>query len=334
MDTTDPKYTVAVIMGGSSFERKFSLASGKHAVEALEKAGHTAIPLDADENLVDTLREDRPDAAIVALHGAGGEDGAVPSLLTFLNIPFVGCMPAVCRNTWNKAELPFVMARAYDPDESVVRWPLQFALSEGAFRNLGAAGALDLMPKRVGGFPLAVKPTCGGSAMGLAKVNEPSELGPALMGALAYDDSVMVQEWIDGVELSITVMGDAGDEGVLPPVEVVADGVYDLDARLDSSRVEYFCPVRPESLSSDPAEAERIRNVCERAAVEVYRAFDCRDIARVDMVWDGQCPRVLDLKVFPGMTENSLVPMAVEAAGLDMAELLDKLVVNAVARGC
>lgn len=328
------KPTVAVIMGGSSFERRFSLASGKHVVEALEASGHKVLALDADENLVDTLRTERPDVAFVALHGAGGEDGAVPSLLTFLDIPFVGSLPPVCRNTWNKAELPFVMACAYAPEDSVVRWPAQVALPEGAFRNLGAAEALDLMPERVGGFPLAVKPACGGSAMGLSKVESADGLGEALMGALAFDDTVLVQEWVDGVELSVTVIGDPGDEEVLPPVEIVAEGVYDTDARLDPQAVSYFCPVRPESLSPDGQEAASIRSTCERAAIEVYRAFGCRDMARVDMVWDGAAPRVLDLKVFPGLTETSLVPTALEAAGIALPELLDSMVEQAYARGC
>ena len=99
------KPTVAVIMGGSSFERRFSLASGKHVVEALEARGHKVLALDADENLVDTLRTERPDVAFVALHGAGGEDGAVPSLLTFLDIPFVGSLPPVCRNKIGRAHV-------------------------------------------------------------------------------------------------------------------------------------------------------------------------------------------------------------------------------------
>lgn len=328
------KLTVAVIMGGSSFERRFSLASGKHVVEALEGVGHTVIPLDADENLVDTLRAERPDVAFIAMHGAGGEDGAVPSLLTFLDIPFVGSLPPVCRNTWNKAELPFVMARAYAPEDSVVRWPAQIALPAGAFRNLGAAKALDLMPERVGGFPLAVKPGCGGSAMGLAKVEEADQLGVALMGALAYDDTALVQEWVGGAELSVTVIGDPGDETVLPPVEIVVDGIYDTDARLNPQEVHYFCPVRPQSLSPDPSEADVARSTCERAAIEVYRAFGCRDMARIDMVWDGAAPRVLDLKVFPGLTETSLVPVALAAAQISLPELLDSMVQQAYQRGC
>lgn len=329
------KPSVVVIMGGSSFERKFSLDSGRNVVEALEATGHEVIPVDADENLVQTLRTEKPDVAFIALHGAGGEDGAIPSLLEFLSIPYVGSRPDVCRTTWNKPELPFVMARAFSPDETVVRWPAQVALPEGAFRNLGAANALDLVPDRLGGFPLCVKPACGGSAMGLSKVESADQLGEALMAALAFDDSAMMLEWVDGVELSITVIGDPGDEQVLPPVEIrPKEGLFDTDARSDSKKVDYFCPVRPESLSSDPQVAETIRSTCERAAIEVFRAYGCRDVARVDMVWDGAAPRVLDLKVYPGLTTTSLVPMALKAAEIDFAALLDEMVQVAYERGC
>jgi D-alanine-D-alanine ligase len=155
------------------------------------------------------------------------------------------------------------------------------------------------------------------------------------MAALAFDDEVVVQEWVEGVEFSVTVIGDAGDETVLPPVEIVpVRGIFDTNARLDADTVDYYCPPRMESLSNDASEAESIRSECERAAIEVYRAFACRDIARIDMVWDGAAPRVLDVKVFPGLTDTSLVPMAIKAAGVDFGVLVDEMVKVAYERGC
>jgi D-alanine-D-alanine ligase len=326
---------VAVIMGGSSFERDFSLKSGRHVVAALEAAGHTALPLDADENLVDTLRAMNPDVAFIAMHGKGGEDGAVGSLLEFLGIPYVGSQPPVCRTTWNKPDLPFVMRRAFSEDASVARWPSEVALPASAFRDLGAASALDLVAPSVGaGFPLAVKPARGGSALGLTKVASEGELGDALMAAFAFDDEVLIQDWIEGVELSIAVIGEPGDEQVLPPVEIVPlAGVFDTAARLETELVDYYCPVRPQAFSSDEATAASMRSECERAAIEVYRAFACRDMARIDLVWDGACARVLDVKVFPGLTETSLVPMAVAAAGINFSDLISELVLTAYERG-
>ena len=330
------KPTVAVIMGGTSFEREFSLKSGKLVVEALEKAGHDVLPLDADSNLVDTLRSEKPDVAFVCLHGAGGEDGAVPSLLEFLRIPYVGSRPPVCRAAWNKSDIPFVMRRTFSRTDSAAIWPAEVALPSIAFRDLGAAKALDLIPERIkGGFPLAVKPVHGGSALGVSKVERAEQLGEAIMGALSFDQSVLIQEWVDGVELSCTVIGEPGDAQVLPPVEIVPkEGLYDTDARLDTSRVDYFCPVRKDSLAAKDSDAESVRSEIERAALDAFEAYSCRDLARIDIIWDGAAARILDIKTFPGMTETSLVPMAVKAAGIELSDLLDEMVAAAFERGC
>lgn len=320
---------VAVIMGGTSFERDFSLKSGKLVCDKLQAVGHEVLPLDADANLVDTLRTERPDVAFVCLHGGGGEDGSVPALLEFLRVPYVGSRAAACRAAWNKPDLPFVMRRAYDASEHVALWPAEVALPMNAFRDYGAAKALDLIADRIGkgGFPLAVKPAHGGSAMGVSRVDSADELGEAIMGAFAFDSTVLIQEWVDGVELSCTVLDTGDGPRVLPPVEIVPEGgMFDLEARLDTSKTAYYCPAQESSITG-----EGLRLV-ERAALEVYNAFDARDLARVDILWDGEHPRVADIKTFPGLTEISLVPMAIQAAGLRLGETLSALVENAYNR--
>lgn len=327
---------VAVIMGGNSFEREISLKSGRNVAYALESKGYDVLPLDADEHLVQTLRDEKPEAAYVAVHGAGGEDGTIPSLLEFLRIPYVGSRPPVCRTSWNKPDIPFVMQRAYHHDELSAIWPAECVLPAAAFRDLGAAGALDLIPQRIGtGFPLAVKPARGGSALGVSRVEKADQLGEAIMEALAYDDTVLVQEWVEGIEVSCGVLGADDGARVLPPVEIrPVSGLYDTEARLDPSRVEYYCPARPASLAAGPAAQDAALKQIERAALDVFKAFDCRDLARVDMIWDGVHVRVLDLKVSPGMTELSLLPKELAAAGMDFADVVAGLVEQAVARGC
>lgn len=328
---------VAVLMGGTSFERGFSLESGKLVCAELEKAGHEVLPLDADENLIDTLREEKPDVAFVCIHGAGGEDGIVPSLLEFLRIPFVGSRPAVCRTAWNKADLPMVMGRAFDESERVASWPAQIVLPARAFRDLGAAKALEHMPERLGGgasFPLAVKPARGGSAMGLTKVWSGDQLGKAILDALAFDDTVVIQPWISGCEVAVVVTAPDGKVEALDPVEVVArGGMYDTESRIEHDRVSYFYPVRSESLSRDAAKADEIRAKLKAAALEVFSAYGCRDLARVDMIWDGEAVRILDLKVFPGLMETAIIPQAIEAAGLELSQVLDGLIRTAYERG-
>ncbi|WP_261429780.1 D-alanine--D-alanine ligase family protein [Xiamenia xianingshaonis] len=327
---------VAVLMGGASFEREFSLASGKNVCEALEAAGHKVIPLDTTGDLVPTLRSERPDVCYSALHGKHGEDGTIQSLLEFLDVPFVGSPGFVCQKAWNKDSMHSQMAtyRAITGEAPIASWPQGLYIARDAFKDMGAATALDLIPERViGGFPVCVKPARGGSAMGVHKVSCAEELGEAILDALAFDEAVVIEQWVDGVELAVSVLGNGWDAHALPPVEIVKKtAMFDTQARMTSGMVDYFCPVRLESLSPDEADAQAIRAEVERAALEVYRAYNARDLARIDMIWDGAEAKVFEVNVSPGMAENSLFPTACQAAGLSLSAVLDELVQAAVER--
>ena len=321
---------VAVLMGGSSFEREFSLASGKQVCEALEEAGHKVVPLDTTSDLVPTLRSERPDVAYSALHGKHGEDGTIQSLLEFLGIPFVGSPASVCRSTWNKDSLHTTMAayRAMTGDAPIASWPQGISIARDAFKDMGAATALDLVEDRViGGYPVAVKPAHGGSALGVHRVDCVEDLGEAILDALSFDEHVVIEQWIEGVEMAVSILGDGWDAHALPPVEIVPkSGLYDTAARLDADAVEYYTPVRLGSLSPDESQAQAIRAEIERAALEVYRAYDLHDLGRIDVIWDGAQARVIETNVSPGMTELSLFPAACAAAGLSLSGVLDRLV--------
>ena len=308
---------VAVLMGGKSFEREVSLASGKVVCEALEEAGHKVVPLDTNADLVPTLRSERPDVVYNALHGKHGEDGTIQSLLEFLGIPFVGSPASVCHRAWNKDALHSSLAKYRDltGEEGCASWPQGVYLARDAFKGMGAATALDMVADRViGGYPVCVKPAHGGSALGVHKVKSQEELGEAVLDALSYDEAVNIEQWVDGVELSVSILGTGWDAHALPPVEIVArEGFYDAAARMADDAVEFFCPVRDESLSPNAADAQAIRAEIERAALEVYRAYSVRDLGRVDLIWDGGAARCFEVDVSPGMTERSLFPMACAA---------------------
>ena len=327
---------VAVLMGGASFEREFSLASGKNVCAALEEAGHKVVPLDTTSELVPTLRSERPDVCYSALHGKHGEDGTIQSLLEFVGIPFVGSPSSVCQRAWNKDSMHSEMAayRAITGDAPIASWPQGLYIARDAFKDMGAATALDLVEDRViGGYPVAVKPAHGGSAMGVHRVDSVDQLGEAIMDALSFDDAVVIEQWIDGVEMAVSVLGTGWDAYALPPVEIVPkSGMYDTEARMTPGAVEYFSPVRPVSLSLDEAEAQAIRAEVERAALEVYRAYNVRDLARIDLIWDGAQARVFEVNVSPGMAEASLFPAACAAAGLSLPKVLDELVNSALER--
>ncbi|MEF9876264.1 MAG: D-alanine--D-alanine ligase [Gordonibacter sp.] len=321
---------VAVLMGGASFEREFSLASGKNVCAALEEAGHKVVPLDTTSDLVPTLRSERPDVCYSALHGKHGEDGTIQSLLEFVGIPFVGSPASVCQRTWNKDSLHSEMAtyRAMTGDAPIASWPQGLYIARDAFKDMGAATALDLVEKRVvGGYPVAVKPAHGGSAMGVHRVDSIDQMGEAILDALSFDEAVVIEQWVEGVEMAVSILGTGWDAYALPPVEIVPkSGFFGTEARMEPGAVEYLAPVRPASLSEDEGDAQAIRAEIERAALEVYRAYNVRDLARVDLIWDGAQARVFEVNVSPGMSERSLFVAACEASGLSLSGVLDELV--------
>jgi D-alanine-D-alanine ligase len=384
---------IAVLMGGSSFEREFSLESGRHVTRTLEQAGHTVLPLDTTSALVDTLRSERPDVAYIALHGKNGEDGTIQSLLEFLDIPYVGSPSPVCRKAWNKALMEDTLmawrerapsgnasaaadatgaaaaaagaaaaigssaaaaaagaagsstaaaaagssaatAAANAAASAATSWPVHFSIASVTVKDMGAAKALGLVESRMpGGYPVAVKPARGGSAMGITKVTRTEDLASALLDAFSFDSDALIEQWVEGTEVAVAVIGCGSAARVLPPVEIrPKNGFFDTAHRIDSDLVDYYSPVRPASLSPDPQRAEAAREQIEAAALEAHLAYRCRDLSRVDLIWDGSGPRVLEINVSPGMTEHSLVPMACKAAGLSFSSLLDELIGAALLR--
>ena len=163
--------------------------------------------------------------------------------------------------------------------------------------------------------------------MGVHRVDSVDQLGEAILDALSFDEAVVIEQWIDGVEMAVSVLGTGWDAYALPPVEIVAkSGMYDTEARMTPGAVEYFAPVRNVSLAPEEADAQAIRAEIERAALEVYRAYNIRDLARIDLIWDGAQARVFEVNVSPGMAETSLFPTACAAAGLSLSGVLNELV--------
>ena len=328
---------VAVLMGGKSHERDFSLSTGKAVCDVLEEAGHEVLPLDTTDELVNVLRKEKPDVAYSALHGKNGEDGSIQALCDLLDIPLVGCSVSVCRQTWNKATLKSALKRFYGDacsQGAAVAIP-GLCFSEAMFKDMGAACALDLIPKHIpAGYPFAVKPAKQGSALGMSKVENEKQLAEALLKAFRFDKEAIVEEWIDGVQVAVSVLGQGTNAYALPPVEIVPkDGrLYDTEARIDDEAVDYYAPVRLKSLHKDEDQAQAIRSEIERAAVEVHQAYSCRDLSRVDIIWDGACARVLEIDASPGMGPLSGFPMACKAAGLSLQAVLSELLEQACSR--
>ncbi|NTW29012.1 MAG: D-alanine--D-alanine ligase [Coriobacteriia bacterium] len=313
------KAKIAVLMGGRSLEREVSLASGRRVSDALTAAGYRVLPLDVTADLVQTLRSERPDAAYIALHGKYGEDGTIQELLEFLGVPYTGPGVVASALAWDKSVAKHLFV------ERGIPTPAWITLTSDAFKDMGAATALDLIPEVLGGFPVAVKPGRQGSALGLRRVDSADGLVDALLEALSYDTSAVVERWIEGTELAVSVLGEGPDAKVLPAVEIVPLGsLYDFSARVTPGEADFFVPAR---ISPDSA------RLAEKIARDVHVALGCRDVSRVDMVIDETGRAfVLECNTSPGMTETSLLPMAAEALGLTFQEVVSGLVESALAR--
>jgi D-alanine-D-alanine ligase len=306
---------VAVLKGGRSLEREVSLRSGVNAEAALRRLGHEVLGVDADHHLVRTLRAERPDAAFIALHGKGGEDGTVQELLEILEIPYTGPGVLACERAMDK-----VVAKAHFTAVGIST-PPAYAFRQDAFRELGAGEAIPDIRERLG-LPLIVKPASQGSALGISVVREAGDIAGALMNAFSYDERVLMERFVAGRELAVSVIGTA-DAWALPVVEAIPRDrdFYDFEARYTPGLTDFEAPARlPDAVAQEAA----------ALALACYRALGCRGMSRVDMILDAEDRLwVLEINAIPGMTDTSLLPKAAEAAGLGFDEVVERILAEA-----
>ncbi|GAA2990564.1 D-alanine--D-alanine ligase family protein [Actinokineospora diospyrosa] len=309
---------VAVLAGGLSHERDVSLRSGRRVSAALRQVGLTVEEWDADSSLLPRLREHRPDAVVIALHGGEGENGSIQTILELLDIPYVGTDAGTCRRAWDKPTAKAELRRAG------ILTPDWVVLPQSAFRELGAQPVLDAMVERLG-LPLMLKPDQGGSALGAQVVRSSAELPTAMVGSLAYSDAVLAEQFIDGVEVAVTVVDGPGGPEALPAVEIApASGVYDYTARYTAGLTTFHTPAR-----LDDAVAAKVAEL----AVSAHELLGLRDVSRTDAVVSATGEvYFLEVNLSPGLTETSLLPMAAEAAGRSLGAIYAGLVDRAITR--
>jgi D-alanine-D-alanine ligase len=303
---------VAVLKGGRSLERQVSLRSGARVEDALERLGHDVTAIDVGVDLIKRLREIEPDAIFVALHGRDGEDGTVQELLEILGIPYTGSGVLACARATDKVLTKHLLGEAGIPT------PEFFAFNQTAFRELGAAEALPAIEERLD-FPIVVKPSSQGSALGIKFARTPADVPAALVAAFSYDPKVLLERYVAGRDLAVSVLeGDDGPEA-LPVVEAVPQGedFYDFEARYEIGRTAFVCP-------ADLPEA--ITDRAQELALATYRLLGCSGFGRVDLMLDGDGQLyVLEANPIPGLTETSLMPQAAEAAGISFDELVGRI---------
>ncbi|QPK81312.1 D-alanine--D-alanine ligase [Schaalia sp. ZJ405] len=290
---------VLIISGGLTHERDVSVRSGRRVANVLAHAGFDVHVSDLDDQLVHVIDSFRPDVIWPLVHGSIGEDGSLQTLLESSGIPFVGTSSIQAMLASNKPSAKALLA------SSGMSTPGWVTLPQALFRQLGAGNVLDVVERAVE-FPVVIKPTDGGSALGISTVNSSSALRSAMVDAFAYGEKVMVEQLIEGREVAVSVVDLDDGPVALPPVEISTDdGRYDYDARYTTDEAEYFVPAR-----LDEAVLDELRS----SAIQAHVILGMRDLSRIDFVVDagGVC-WFIDANVSPGMTDTSLFPQAADA---------------------
>jgi D-alanine-D-alanine ligase len=304
---------VAVLKGGRSLERQVSLKSGARVQDALVRLGHSVVAIDVGTDIVSQLGDAQPDIAFVALHGRDGEDGTVQELLEVMGIPYTGSGVSACIRAADK-----VLAKHAMRDRGIPT-PDFYAFNETAFRELGAAQALPAIEERLR-FPIVVKPASQGSALGIKFARTPADVPAALIAAFSYDRKVLLERYVAGRELAVSILEEDGAPRVLPIVEAVPEqeDFYDFESRYEIGRTRFECPA---------ALADDVTAAAGQIALDVYELLGCSGFARVDLMLETGSDElyVLEANAIPGLTETSLLPQAADAAGIGFDELISRI---------
>ena len=316
METLDQ---VVILAGGLSPEREVSLRSGNRVRDELDQAGIDARVLDADSALLTRLDNHPPSVVFPVIHGSCGEDGSIREILELLAVPYVGSTPSACRLAFDKPTAKSMVAALG------VATPPSVTLPRETFHDLGASAVIELIVARLG-LPLYVKPSRGGSSLGSSAVQKEDDLSAALLSCFAYGDTALIEQFIQGTEVAVSVL-DLGDgPRALPPVEIVpGESGYDYSARYTAGRTEFYVPAR---LAAQAAGA-----VAE-TALTAHSALGLRDLSRTDLIVDETgTAYFLEANVSPGMNETSTLPLALVAARYSFGEACVRLLELAAARG-
>ncbi|HEY1480277.1 MAG TPA: D-alanine--D-alanine ligase [Gaiellales bacterium] len=303
---------VGVLRGGWSLERSVSLRSGARIEGALRRLGHEPVSLDLDRELAPRLAERDLAAVIVAVHGAGGDDGAAQGLLDAFDVPYTGSGPAAAAIAFDKPLSKRLLRAAGIPTPPFV------SISSDALRDLGLLTTLPELLEVVG-TPVVVKPARGGSALGIRFARDPDEVSVALSVALAHDREALIERFVEGRDLAVSVIEREGELVALPVVEARPRerDFYDFEARYTPGATVFDAPAQ---LDGDAAaEAQRL-------SVSTCALLGLRGPARIDLMLDRDGAWwVLEANAVPGMTDTSLLPLAAAASGMDFDSLVAAL---------
>ena len=312
---------VAVIAGGLSHERDVSLASGLQLVQSLRDLDVEASLYEFDSKLLARLRQDDVRVAYPTLHGEMGEDGTIQTVLELAGIPFVGAPSKACRLAWDKASARVIMEQQ---GVSVPEWR---AFSSASFRDLGAMALLESLVAELAP-PLVVKPSRGGSVLGVSGVTEATELGAALVRCYAYAETAVIERFFDGIDVSVGVVAPGGSAPrALPAISLRYEKGHQFDfaARYSADLLTVEAPAR----LPDETATELIR-----VALLAHEKLGLRDVSRSDFIVNEAGRYVyLETAITPGLTRTSTFPIACKIAGSSLGEVALELLTGALKRG-
>jgi len=306
---------IGVLMGGQSSERDVSLRTGQAVHQSLVRRGYDAVAIDVTDRLHQDLKDQRVAIAFLALHGPGGEDGTIQGFLDTIGVPYTGSGVQASAVGMHKVIAKTLLA-AHD-----------IPVPAGTVVQRGNAPSLSSVLKAAKlKLPVVVKPASQGSTIGVTIVRQATQWKAALALAHRYDPDAMVEAYIPGHEVTVSILGGAaGAPKVLPAVEIVApDGFYDFSAKYQKGKTRYLCPA--------PLSAKILRQIGELGR-RTYQVLGCEGAARVDFrITPKGRPYVLEINTVPGMTETSLLPMAAAQAGIDYDSLVEWILQSALDR--
>jgi len=302
---------VAILYGGLSTEREVSLRTGKAVYDAIQSKPFEAVLVDVDRSIAAKLNEISPDVAVIALHGKYGEDGCIQGLLEILGIPYTGPGVMASSVAMNKIMTKNILTYEGIPTPA-------FMVIDGKEGHPGELTAKILASYRL---PLVIKAANQGSSIGVCFAFNKEEVVAGLTECLKYDREILVEEFIRGRELTVSVLGN-DEPTALPILEITSStGVYDYTAKYTTGLSRHF-------IADLPTETDQ--NIRE-LAVKAYQAVGCRGLSRVDFILsEDNRPFVLEINTSPGMTATSLFPDAAKAAGISFPDLVEKLILLAL----
>ncbi len=291
---------IGVLMGGLSSEREVSIKSGMAVLKALKEKGYDAIPIDVGRDVAREIKEKGIEIAFLAVHGRYGEDGSIQGMLEIMGIPYTG---------------PGVLSSSITMDKIITKIILiHYGLPTPKFQSIEGGRLEDIGID----FPVVVKPSREGSTIGVSIARNPEELHLAYRKASSYDRRVLIEEYIEGKELTLGII----DGRPLPLIEILPkSGFYDYESKYTAGMTEYVIPA---DIDGDTA------RMIEEIGLKAYRVLDCSGAVRIDFILSlHNIPYILEVNSIPGLTETSLLPKSARHAGIDFNELIELMLKGA-----